>query len=92
MHHNMYMQTITATSARGNLFGLIERACKTHQPVRISSRSSASGAVLMSKEDFDSLMETLELLSTRGVLAGVRKAKKDIAAGRTYSLDQVFGA
>jgi antitoxin YefM len=86
----MYMQTMTATSARSNFFSLIKRAKKTHQPIGITSRIGET--VLISKEDFESLIETLELLSERGVLAGVRRAKKDIARGRTYSIDQVFGA
>ncbi|MBI4387009.1 MAG: type II toxin-antitoxin system Phd/YefM family antitoxin [Elusimicrobia bacterium] len=84
------MNTITATDARSHLFDLIKRAARTHQPYCITSR--AGETVLMSKEDFESLIETLELLSTPGVLAGVRRAKKDIAKGRTYSLSQVFGA
>ena len=36
--------------------------------------------------------ETEYLLSEPGVLKGVRKARKDIAAGRTYSLTEVFGS
>ncbi len=90
MYHNMYMQTMTATSARGDFFNLIKRANRTHQPIGISS--PAGETVLISREDFESLLETLHLLSTPGVLAGVRKAKKDISRGRTYSLEQVFGS
>lgn len=86
----MYMKTITATSARAGLFSLIKDAAETHQPYHITSRSGE--AVLIAKEDFESLLETLELLSTKGVLAGVRRAKKDIAKGRTYSVDEVFGS
>lgn len=84
------MRTIPATSARSDLFNLIKASVKTHQPCLITSR--AGEAVLISKEDFEGLLETLELLSTPGVLEGVRKAKKDIAAGRTLSMEQVFGS
>jgi antitoxin YefM len=83
------MNTITATSARSDLFGIIKRSARTHEPYCITSR--AGDAVLLSREDFEDLLETLELLSTPGVLAGVRKAKEDIKAGRTYSLKRVFG-
>jgi antitoxin YefM len=90
MYYNTYMKNLTATSVRSDLFNVIKKTVRTHEPVGITSR--AGDAVLLAKEDYDDLMETLELLSTPGVLAGVRKAKKDIKAGRTYSLAQVFGS
>lgn len=83
------MKTVTATGLRGNLFNIIKDAATTHRPYRITSRAGA--AILIPEEDFDGLLETLELLSTPGVLAGVRKARRDIAEGRTYSLKEVFG-
>ena len=90
MYYNTYMKNLPATRVRNDLFNVIKTAVKTHEPVGITSR--AGDAVLLSKEDFEDLMETLELLSTPGVLEGVRRAKKDIKAGRTYSLAQVFGS
>lgn len=84
------MRTIPATRARSDLFNIIKTSAKTHEPIGITSR--AGDAVLMSREDFEELVETIELLSTPGVLAGVRKARKDIKAGRTYSLAEVFGS
>ncbi len=83
------MRNITATGARNDLFNVIKHSIKTHQPWHITSR--AGEAVLLSLEDFEDLMETLELLSTPGVLAGVRKARKEIREGKTYSFAQVFG-
>ena len=90
MYYNTYMKSLTATSVRSDLFNVIKAAVKTHEPVGITSR--AGDAVLLSKEDYEDLLETLELLSTPGVLEGVRKARKDVKAGRTYSLAQVFGS
>lgn len=84
------MKTITATGARSDLFGIIKDATATHCSYRITSR--AGTAILIPEEDFDSLLETLELLSTPGVLAGVRKARRDIAEGKTHSLKDVFGS
>lgn len=83
------MYALTATQARTQLFRLLERANKTHEAFQITSKTGA--AVLLSQEDYDELIETLELLSTPGVLEGVREAKKDIKAGRTHSLKEVFG-
>lgn len=82
------MTTLTATKARQDLFQLLRRSVKEHAPLRITYK--AGDVVLISEEDYESLMETLELLSTPGVLKGVREAKRDIREGRTKSLKEVF--
>ena len=46
----------------------------------------------MSQEDYENLLETLELLSTPGLLKSVRRARREIASGATYSLEEVLGA
>lgn len=51
---------ITASEARRDLFGLIERVNLDHTEVEITSKRGS--AVLMSKDEFDSLVETSYLL------------------------------
>lgn len=51
---------ITASEARRDLFGLIERVNLDHTEVEITSKRGS--AVLMSKAEFDSLVETSYLL------------------------------
>ena len=82
------MTTLTATSARAHLFDLLARTVKGHEAFEITSR--AGRAVLLSEEDYESLVETAELLSTPGFLKGFRQARKEIARGKTYSLKEVF--
>jgi antitoxin YefM len=83
------MTTFTATQARQSLFALVKKSIKGHVPVKITSKSG--DVVMMSNDDYESLVETLELLSTPQVLKGVSEAKSDIKAGRTKSLKEVFG-
>lgn len=52
--------TITASEARKNLFPLIEKVNDDRQPIEITSRRG--DAVLMSRADYDALMETAWLL------------------------------
>jgi antitoxin YefM len=52
--------SITASEARKNLFPLIAQVNYDRQPVEITSK--AGDAVLMSKADYESLMETAFLL------------------------------
>ncbi|MHA7145316.1 type II toxin-antitoxin system Phd/YefM family antitoxin [Arthrobacter sp. TmT3-37] len=51
---------ITTTEARRDLFGLIERVNLDHTEVEIMSRRGS--AVLMSKDEYDALVETNYLL------------------------------
>lgn len=51
---------ISASEARKSLFPLIERVNEDHTPIEIVSKRG--NAVLVSKEDWDSIMETNYLL------------------------------
>lgn len=51
---------ITASEARSDLFGLIERVNLDHSEIEITSKKGS--AVLMSKDEYDSLLETNYLL------------------------------
>ncbi len=83
------MKTLTATQARSDFFNVIKKAVKGHRQFRISSKQG--GVIVLSEEDYESLLETLELLSTPGVLKGVRKAKQEIKKGKTFSMEEIFG-
>ena len=80
---------LSATELRRNLFRLMKKSVKGHVHIRITSKDG--NAVLISEDDYESLMETLELLSTPGFRKSIEEAKADIKAGRTKSLKEVFG-
>lgn len=82
------MRSRTASEARSELFRLIKDASKSHRTFTITHKDG--DAVLMSKEDYESLIETLELLSIPGLLESVRKAKREIAEGKTVAMEEVF--
>jgi antitoxin YefM len=84
------MTTITATDARSNLFQLIQKTIREHSPARISSK--AGTAILISEEDFDSIMETAELMSEPGFLKSIKESEEQIKRGEVYTMEQVFGA
>ncbi len=80
--------TITATAARQHLFQLLRKSVKGHVPVKITCKEG--DAVIISEEDYEGLLETLELLSVPGMRKSIREAKADIRAGRTKSLKDIF--
>ena len=81
--------TITATEARQQFYQLLRKSVKGHVPVKITSKNG--DAVILSEEDYEGLLETLELLSVPGMRRSIREAKADIRAGRTKSLKALFG-
>ena len=83
------MTELTATEARQNLFWLLRKSLKGHVPIKIMSKEG--DVVLISREDYESLLETLELLSKPGMRESIKEAREDIKAGRTKSLKEIFG-
>ena len=56
------MTAITATDARKSLFGLIQQVNDDHTAVEVVSRHGS--AVIMSKDDYDAMVDTAYLLRT----------------------------
>ncbi len=81
------MNTITATNARSDLFNIIKRVIKGHVQTKITSKEGV--AILISEEDYESLLETAELLSVPGLKDSIKKADKEIEKGDVVSLDDI---
>ncbi|HEY9376394.1 MAG TPA: type II toxin-antitoxin system prevent-host-death family antitoxin [Jiangellaceae bacterium] len=80
--------SVTASEARRNLFPLIRQVNDDHAPVEIVSRHGS--AVLVSKDDWDSMEETAYLLrspaNARRLLEALAQARRGDAA--EHSLDR----
>lgn len=59
------MKTITATSARNDLYRVIETAVNDHEPVQITGKRG--NAVLVAETDWRAIQETLHLLGIPGM-------------------------
>lgn len=59
------MSSINVTSARKNLYNLVQMVNQTHKPIEINGKDSK--AVLIGEEDWRSIQETLYLLSIPGM-------------------------
>ncbi len=68
------MEIFSATQARAKLFSLLEQVNKDHSPRVITSRQG--DGVLLSKDDWDSIQETLYLQSIPGLLDSIREAEQ----------------
>ena len=65
------MTILNATEARSNLYNLIDETSKTHQPIVITGKRG--NAVLLSEDDWNSINETLFLLSIPGMRESIRE-------------------
>jgi antitoxin YefM len=83
------MTTITATNARNDFLEIIKGATKKHEIYHINH--CKGNVVLMSEDEYESLIETLELLSTHGFKEKFKLAQKEVEAGETVTFDEVFG-
>ena len=65
------MSTFNATEARSKLYALMDETAKTHKPITITGKRG--NAVLLSEEDWNSINETLFLLSVPGMRESIRE-------------------
>ena len=55
----------------------------------IITKRGKPAALMMSIEDYESLLETLDILSNAGLMKRIEAAKEDIKKGRIQSLDEI---
>ena len=84
------MTTLTATNARKEFFDLIKGAAEGHQTYRIQHRQGT--AVLMSEEDYEGLLETLELLSLPDFRKRLKLSARQMKSGDTISMAELLGS
>lgn len=69
------MAIVNVTTARANLYNLIDELEQSHEPVIISGKRN--NAVLISESDWKSLQETIYLCSIPGMCKSILEARKE---------------
>lgn len=75
----MGMRSITASDARDRLCRLMDKTAAAHEPLLITGKRS--NVVLVGEEDWNSIQETLHLLSVPGM-------RESIQAGLATPVDE----
>ena len=65
------MKTITVSKARETLYRLLDETASSHEPIQITGKRN--NVVLISEEDWNSVQETLFLLSIPGMRESIRE-------------------
>ena len=81
-------QAITYSEARQNLANTMNRVCDHHEPVIITRQKSPS-VVMMSLEDYNSIMETTYLLRSPANASRLRDSLNAANTGATTAHELV---
>ena len=80
-----FMAIVNVTTARANLYNLINELEQSHEPVIISGKRN--NAVLISESDWKSLQETIYLCSIPGMCKSILEASKEPLEDSIKELD-----
>ncbi|MEK7953100.1 type II toxin-antitoxin system Phd/YefM family antitoxin [Luteolibacter soli] len=69
------MKTVTATSARTDLYNLIDATLSDHEPIQITGKRG--NAVLVGEDDWRAIQETLHLVSIPGMRESILQGMKE---------------
>ena len=70
----LYMITLPLAEVRAQLSKLVDEAVRTHQRVEVT-KNGRRAAVILSADDYDSLMETLEILGDAATMSDIHEAE-----------------
>jgi prevent-host-death family protein len=84
-----YSDTLPLSEAKAHLSDLLRRVREEHSSFAITHRGKIEG-VLLSIDELEGLIETVEILSDRDLLAGLDRGLKDEKAGRLHTHEEVF--
>ncbi|SFE80899.1 prevent-host-death family protein [Blastococcus tunisiensis] len=87
----MVMTTQSLAAVKAHFSQVIDEVSGTHERVTITKNGSPV-AVLLAVEDFESLMETLDILADPEARSAIRRAETEMAGGEIYDEAQVRAA
>jgi prevent-host-death family protein len=81
-------KVVPFTEARTHLTELLDDVESVHEHVVIT-RNGRPAAIVMSQAEYDSLIETLEILGDQKLMADLAVSDDDVAAGRVVPWEEV---
>lgn len=87
----LVMSTQSLASVKAHLSHIIDEVAGTHERVTVTKNGSPV-AVILAVEDYESLVETLEILSDPKATVEIRQAESQMDAGEVYDETDVRAA
>lgn len=82
------MTTVSVTTARDNLYDLINEVYVSGKSIGITNKGETK-AVLISAEELASWEATMDVMSDKKLVRGIKKGMEDIKKGRVVSWEEV---
>ncbi len=82
------MSVISLADARSKFSQLIESASKTHERFEIT-KNGERVALLIGADDFDSLLETLEILADREQTKDILEGMRELQEGKSANQEEM---
>jgi prevent-host-death family protein len=82
------MSTQSLATVKAHFSQVIDEVAGTHERVTVTKNGSPV-AVILAVDDYESLMETLEILSDPSAVAQIRQAESQMEEGEVYDEAQV---
>lgn len=84
----MYTDIIPISEAKKTLLTIVREAHELGRTFAITNRGRPT-AVIMGINEYESILETLEILADKNAMEAIRKGREDIKAGRWTSLEDL---
>ncbi len=82
-------QILPITDVKKDLLPLVKKIQKLQESIAIT-RNGRPAAILLSVEEYEGLLETIEILSSPSLLKILRRSKKELDAGKFISHREVW--
>ena len=79
---------VSISDARNNFPSLVNKVSKGQERVTITVHGQPA-ATLISQDELESILETIEISSIPGALESIKRSEKDIKAGRVIPLSEL---
>ena len=84
------LTTTTTSNAKAHFIAMVRKAHELGQTYLITHRGEDS-AVLLGSEDYEGLLETLNILKNTKISLAIAESLKDLEKGNIYSFEDVVG-
>ncbi len=85
------MTTLSIADARARFSKIVESAETTHERFEVT-RNGSRVAVVLGADDYDALVETVEILGDQEAMRSIRDGFEETVRGDTRSVDEVRAA
>ena len=84
-----FQQILPVTKVKRNLLDIVKRMEEEDETIAITRNGEPVG-VMMCMSRYEALLETIEILSDKGILRSLKESKRDFDSGRVFDHDEVW--